>query len=150
MILEHYSAKPLDDVQPVAQHSLPDHKPQGLWLSVLGPQDWPTWCRENDWQPKALKHCARFTLAPGANVLHVKGPAAIDAFHAEFGVQSSAIVPDFHEIAWAAVAAQYDGIIIAPYCWARRLHQPTSWYYGWDCASACIWQPRAIERVDAI
>ena len=120
MILEHYSAEPLGKVRAAVQHDLPDHKPQGLWLSVPGSWDWPKWCREENWRPEALKHVARFTLATGANVPRLEGAAAIDAFHAEFAVPSSTIIPDFNEIAWARVAKRYDGIIIAPYCWSGR------------------------------
>jgi hypothetical protein len=34
--------------------------------------------------------------------------------------------------------------------WLRtelQLDEFTSWYYGWDCASGCIWDVDAIERV---
>lgn len=150
MILEHYSAKSLGEVSPAAQHDLPDHKPQGLWLSVPGNDDWPTWCRDNDWRPEALKHVARFALAPGGNVLHLEGAAAIDHFHDKFALVSSSVVRDFFEIAWARVAERYDGIIIAPYQPARRLDRRVPWYYGWDCACACLWNPRSLIRTTHI
>lgn len=49
---------------------------------------------------------------------------------------------------WAAIGKLYDGIIIAPYLWERRLNGGAMWYYGWDCASGCIWNPRAISEVN--
>ena len=148
MILEHYSKQPLGEVRPAVQSALPDHKPQGLWLSVRGARDWPEWCRDERWNLSALKHCATFQLAAGANVLHLTTPAEIDTFHVEHSVAHNPAMPSYREIAWAQVAKQYDGIIIAPYSYARRLDRRTIWYYGWDCASAAIWHPRAIERID--
>jgi hypothetical protein len=51
-------------------------------------------------------------------------------------------------IDWSKVAAKHQGIIIAPYCYARRLTYHTAWYYGWDCASGCIWDLKAIQSVE--
>jgi len=52
-------------------------------------------------------------------------------------------------INWPAVAEKYDGIIIAPYIWQRRLSDNPDhfWYYGWDCASGCIWNTEVIEEI---
>ena len=52
-------------------------------------------------------------------------------------------------INWRAVAGDYAGLIITPYQWSRRL-EPYSWYYGWDCASGCIWDPSAITDIKLI
>ena len=46
---------------------------------------------------------------------------------------------------WDDVVRQYDGLIIAPYQWAKRCDY--SWYYGWDCASGVIWNLRAVASV---
>jgi hypothetical protein len=53
-------------------------------------------------------------------------------------------------INWAGVAKDYQGVIIAPFVWDRRLHDAYSWYYTWDCASGCIWDAAAIERVEPL
>ncbi len=53
-------------------------------------------------------------------------------------------------IDWIKVAKQYAGLIIAPYQWGYRLEPGTHWYYGWDCASGCIWDASVIERIEAI
>ena len=63
----------------------------------------------------------------------------------EIYVQSNS--PEFI-INWLAVARDYDGILIAPYCYTRRM--TLDWYNTWDCASACVWNARAIERVDYV
>jgi hypothetical protein len=46
-------------------------------------------------------------------------------------------------IDWPRVAERFDGVIIAPYQWKHRLE--LMWYYGWDCASGCIWNARAVS-----
>ena len=52
-------------------------------------------------------------------------------------------------IDWPKVAERYDGIIIAPYQWSRRLDGPM-WYYGWDCASGCVWRARAVLELKSM
>jgi hypothetical protein len=51
----------------------------------------------------------------------------------------------FRVIDWKQVAREFAGIEIAPYQWDRR--HTLSWYYGWDCASGCVWHPRAVKGV---
>jgi hypothetical protein len=87
-------------------------------------------------------------LSDSANILRLWCPADIDAFHEGYSVQDRYYRP---KIDWARVAEEYQGIIIAPYCWQRRLDGPAhSWYYGWDCASGCIWDAEAIAELVAI
>ena len=52
---------------------------------------------------------------------------------------------DTHEIDWKKVKSKYQGIIIAPYQWSCRLNLDSNWYYGWDCASGCIWDLDCIK-----
>jgi hypothetical protein len=47
---------------------------------------------------------------------------------------------------WERVARDYDGVIISPYQFNRRM--TLMWYYPWDCASGCIWRPtRVVQQV---
>ena len=48
-------------------------------------------------------------------------------------------------IDWHAVAQAYAGIEIAPYCWSLRFEYEFLWYYGWDCASGCVWELSAVR-----
>jgi hypothetical protein len=54
----------------------------------------------------------------------------------------------FVGIDWVRVAAEYAGILIAPY--QRPVRHEIMWYYTWDCASACIWDTSIIERVEPL
>ncbi len=146
MILEHYSAAPLGEIEPRSQEVAAEWKPRGLWVSVQGEFDWPQWCRAEEFHLEHLTHVTRFRLTAGANVLHLESEQAIDTFHAEFRrtMHPGSI---YELIGWDRVADRYDGIVISPYQWGRRLDGPAKWYYSWDCASGCIWNPAALERL---
>lgn len=141
-------------------------KPNGLWVSVAGDDDWPSWCRDQEFRMGALGHLAMVTLTEDANVLVVSTPEQLDEFHEEFAVDDD---PAFNErmttgllrelpgfspkrfwaMDWPTVAGKFDGIIITPYLWSRRLDGP-SWYYGWDCASGCVWNLSAVDAVEVV
>lgn len=139
--LSHYSGigslTPRPVVQDEAQRG---DKPQGLWVSVDGPDDWREWCESEQWGLDSLRNRFVVTLADNADLLLVTTPAELLAFDAEFGT------PGKWAVRWHAVAERWQGIIIAPYQWSCRLSAP-SWYYTWDCASGCIWDSSAIASV---
>lgn len=146
MLLSHYSAKKLGaitDGDPRRRGGA--YKPRGLWVSADGADDWPAWCRSEGLDAGALRY--RINLAGDAKVLRIESVAALDAFDDRYGCSS---YPGSRtgSIDWPAVAETYDGIIIAPYQWERRLSDKAGWYYGWDCASGVIWKARAIASVE--
>lgn len=147
MNLLHYSEEPVafdrarTYVQPEPEFY---QKPAGLWVSVEGEDDWPSWCRGEEFNPEGLRVSHRVTLAPGANVLLISTGKALDEFHETYAVGNEPYaVLRKASIDWRKVATDYDGIIIAPYRWNHRLSH--LWYYGWDCASGCIWNLDAIQ-----
>lgn len=144
MRLLHYSAKPFKfDPERKYAESHYGFKPVGLWLSVESDDDWPAWCRGESFHLEALKHVAEVILKPDANVLVIDTVEKLDAFNARF----RKVKDDFEvrNINWPAVKELYDGLVIAPYHWSRRLTM--MWYYGWDCASGVIWNLSAIAEV---
>lgn len=159
MRLAHYSREPLGDLTPVEQ---PDHpaarmwgKPEGLWISVEaldGDSDdgWRSWCKSEmpQWAFDQ-KHETVFTLRPDARVMMITSEHELDAFQALYGTSLRSPTGYVFEdlIDWIRLAQDYQGIIIAPYIWSRRLHPRTRWYYGWDCASGCFWDPSCLERI---
>lgn len=126
-------------------------KPEGLWVSVLGEDDWPTWCESEGSFTNTLAAAHQVTLRPDAAIRRISTPAGIDSFHETYAIHT-----DFEfrygvghhrwPIDWARVVTEYDGIIIAPYQYSRRFSP--DWYYGWDCASGCIWNLDAIVAVE--
>jgi hypothetical protein len=148
MELRHYSHRRLETVTPSIQR-VPSHafeKPVGLWVSVLGEDDWPSFCRAEGFGLSSLRVEHTIELADTAHILTLVGGSELDLFTHEYGIQ----VRGDTAINWPEVAAQFQGIIIAPYAYSRRLNSLTNWYYGWDCASGCIWHPAAIASVSVI
>ena len=154
--LTHYAGQPLT-FDPSRKYGQREPrvfgKPEGLWVSVDGEDDWPTWCRGEEFciDQLAVEHAV--TLASDANVLHLGIGHDLDAFHGLYAIET-----DFERhyragsrqswpIDWRHVAEDYDGIIIAPYRWSHRLKM--DWYYGWDAASGCIWNLDAIASMTA-
>lgn len=126
---------------------LPFGKPDGLWVSVKGPDDWPTWCAQEGWAlDRQVPH--RVVLRPSARVLHIDSMSDLVAFTDTYGGPIPGWFSQRIEIDWIRVAQAFGGVIIAPYQWPARMS--LSWYYGWDVASGCIWDLDAIESVDPI
>jgi hypothetical protein len=170
--LRHYDGKPLrldksvryerpDETYPHMAHN---GKPRGLWISVKGENDWPEWCQAEDFYLEEIATEHRVTLWPTANIKVISGNTEFDEFHWEYEADIYGLgerrryrttdfwgnpLPDFKYdyIDWTAVAQDYDGIIIAPYLFNRRLDGP-SWYYGWDAASGCVWNLNAIRKIE--
>ena len=140
MELSHYSACPLREV--VFCPQIPDsYKPSGLWVSVDGEGDWPSWCARNG----VYHYCENtvrsiVTLADDANILVVNTSAKLSALDKEYGFAFK----NFGKlIDWFRFAQDYDGLIIAP----LQGKKDYFWYTGWDCNSGCIWHPRAIKGI---
>ena len=123
-------------------------KPRGFWVSVQGEQDWFSWCRDEEFRLHRLTVEHVVDLSVGAKILYLESVDELDSFTLEYGVVEHKTWGDDIQIDWVRVAGEYDGIIIAPYQWDRRLEH--DWYYPWDCASGCIWNLDAIAAVTPI
>lgn len=113
------------------------YKPNGLWLSVDG--DWERWCREDGGHMFLGEHTFEFTVDEGC-VLWLKSGEDIDRFTDEYSASGDDYGVDWDRLQW-----DHGGIVIAPYQWSRRLS--VGWYYGWDVASACIWDLSTVHEV---
>lgn len=156
--LMHFSDKPvvLDRARSYSQDAPHSHgKPVGFWVSVAGEDDWPTWCLSEEFRLGSLVFAHRITLDPWSKILRILSPEGIDSFHDKYATRTDfdrRYHPEWSDrrywpVDWNAVAADFDGVVIAPYQWSRRLQGP-HWYYTWDCASGCIWNLSAIESVE--
>lgn len=152
--LRHYADKQVtldrSRVYRQLEYVRPYTKPVGFWVSVLGEDDWPSWCMSEEFQIESLAFEHAVTIADGANILLLGTATALDRFTEEFGVRTvhslnGSVWTNVH-INWHGVISRYDGIIIAPYQWERRLE--LDWYYGFDCASGCIWNLSAIASLE--
>jgi hypothetical protein len=144
--LTHYSARPLTlDRDRAYVQSAGNMKPAGLWLSVDGDDDWPTWCRGEEFRIESLTHLTQFRLVPDARVLWLSMPDEVVEFHGKYAGE---LTREFLWIDWPRVAADWDGLVIAPYQWSLRFDPRVPWYYGWDCASGCVWNPAVLTVED--
>lgn len=149
MTLTHYSHAPIEALD--ARRYVQDErnayvKPVGLWVSVDGEYDWAWWCEAESFGIGPIPH--RVTLRPGASVLTISTLEEFAAFRHEYEVPAYGSWSPSRAIDWPLVVSRYQGIIIAPYQWTHRLSVP--WYYGWDCASGCIWDLAAIQEIRPI
>lgn len=143
MKLLHYSAKPFTFDRNHVYRESGCGKPCGFWLSVEGEDDWQEWCGSNDFG--LGQHVYEVELTSAANVLHIPSSGALHNFNGYYG--KPGFSPRLGDIDWDRVAADYDGIIIAPYQWVVRMESAFFWYYSWDCASGVIWNLGAVEAV---
>lgn len=149
--LTHYSDSPTLEPLAVLQLTQPAMKPRGLWVSVDGEDDWPAWCRSEQFRDTDAQHRFRVRLADDARILHLTDDAAIAQLSEDFGMdhlrglwRKCGMAHKLH----GPLYIDWQGIIIAPYQWTSRRN--VSWYYGWDCASGCIWDAAAIATVDRL
>ena len=123
-------------------------KPNGLWISVAGEDDWENWCKSEGFNLENLAISYEIKIKKDAHILHLKTAQEIRDFSMLY------ILPtrywdsdsDTYQIKWDKVKEKYQAIIISPYQWSCRLALETCWYYGWDCASGCIWDLDCIEE----
>lgn len=121
-------------------------KPTGLWISRDGPDSWEEWCKHNSERLLGqFKHGV--AVRPEANLLWILSPAQLLDFTEKYKDREKLSFLQSHNIKWDAVASDYDGIMIIPYIYSCRLDPHCSWYYGWDCASGCIWNREMIAGV---
>lgn len=127
-------------------------KPIGFWVSVEGEDDWPAYV-EREASPEWLRWAYKVHVDPDAKILRIDSPEGIDLFHQAYATQTlyEREYTSQHRdwpIDWPMVAEDYDGIIIAPYQWSRRMSP--HWYYNWDCASGCLFTTEAINTVTLV
>lgn len=152
--LSHYSAEPVLAVYSVEQtwrHGTPSEyeKPKGLWLSVDGEDDWAAWCESEKFGIGSIRH--RVELASGANILRCSDALDVRCLTERYSIDIPGSYSWRHRaVDWHRIAREYQGIIIAPYVWTCRLEMDTNWYYGWDCASGCIWDAAAVACIEPV
>ena len=149
MRLKHYARVPevnLDRSIDYSTHYPRFDKPNGLWVSVEGPDDWKNWCQQEDYCTEWLDNEHEVVLTETANILYLETLEAVLTLQGKFKAPDKyGGGPD-----WEVIRGLYDGIIIAPYQWEARLAAETTWYSSWDCASGCIWNLDAVESITLV
>lgn len=174
MIIAHYSSKlikKLRNTEQVVNYNY-HTKPLGLWISIEDGNGWKECCDDENYNQRGFKHKYSLKLKKDSTILHLKTSTQIREFSEKYGITEKdgyemlkesfdtldektkqSAVAYFQtyfskrrdNIDWITVAEEYQGIIIAPYQFDCRLETETSWYYGWDCSSGCIWDVSCVE-----
>lgn len=136
------------------------HKPSGIWYGLS--DSWIKWCiseqyggiHENIYELKLdesqilkIGNLDEFKSFEDEFIYkpeHLRFPAAFVANKFATDTMNRWL----SSIDFEKVAELYSGIEIAPYQWEKRLD--SKWYYGWDCASGCIWNPDAIKTLNLL
>lgn len=144
--LVHYSLQPLKKIRTVPlQQQHVTFKPSGLWVSVEGEYDWKTWCMDNSFNLNRFEFKSYIKLKTNSKILKIDTLKGMDDFTREY-IKKTSYKVDM--INWKSVAEKWQGIVISPYQWSKKLDNKTFWYCIWDCASGCVWDADAIESVD--
>ncbi len=146
MVLHHYSTSKIVEIISKVQHPVmkPYDRPIGFWVSVVGPNDWKSMHRgylldQNLYEVK---------LASEHNVLFMSTRKQLSVFTKEYGLKlrgETRIAID-----WRKVAADYQGVIIAPFFEEHDDYDDLFWYGAWGCASGCIWDKSAISGISLV
>lgn len=151
----HFSTQRIKSVTQHREYSdqVLNDKPEGFWFSVqTGEPDWTgwfEWCRAENFRDIDTQKSHRIEVDP-SRMLCV-GPADLRWFNETFGerrrIGDRLLSGTF--IRWDLVADQFAGIEISPYAWDLR-DSDLRWYYGWDCASGCIWDTSIIKSIEEV
>lgn len=155
MILTHFGG---EDAVDLTRTYVQDHhglgtthgKPRGLWLSDESDYGWAEWCRDENFVDTDQQVATSFTLSRSAHVLHLSTFEMVRDLPKQYPIEFGRYAGDpLSEggVDWLRIVAEYDGILITPYQWSARLRHECGYYYGWDVASGCFWNLRALTPV---
>jgi hypothetical protein len=121
-----------------------------LWVSDENEYGWLEWCKEEEFHyPERFQYAYEIHLTEKHNVLILRTTQDLIEFtqaHKPVLTESS------FQLDWIRARRWWDGVIITPYQqefrWLSNAHLEYIWYYLWDCASGCIWNPEAIRSFD--
>ena len=124
-------------------------KPKGLWYECQddSSETWKEFCDAG--LTGGYRYDGTYNVvleADGHYMLNIPDEHHFDKFVKMYGVPHPVFPNDPEEniIDWPKVTEHYTGIEICPYLNSRR---DVSWYYGWDVASGCVWDPSGIKEL---
>ncbi len=145
MKLIHYTNTPLKEVE-YREQDKDDFKPTGLWVSDEDDHGWRDWCLSENYHPEYLELAYEITLAEHHNVQIITTIEGIKLLTRIYSTERFRPIANL-SLDWLRMRKDWNGLIITPYQWELRLDPDCMWYYPWDCASGCIWNPTIINSV---
>ncbi len=123
-------------VRRVTQNPANRFKPEGLWYGIGA--SWIDYI-ESEMPDRLGKYLFQVAITP--KVMQLTTVKQIKEFDAKYGIEKHGMA----WIDWIAVSKVCSGIEISPYQWSLRFD--LNWYYSWDVASGCIWDPSGISKI---
>ena len=151
--LTHYTETPFT-LDLSCQYEVDFHKqyfkPRGLWLSDDSQElNWKTWCEGEDFHLNGLSYKTAVQVNLTDGILHLDGSNARAVVEFQ---QKYRPAHESYGVDWDAVAQDYKGIFISPYCYEtrRKIFRKfkTYWFDGWDVPSACIWDLSCVIKTE--
>jgi hypothetical protein len=126
--------------QPSVSDQLGPAKPDGIWYDCGG--QWKEFCEVELGSYPNRGYDTVYEVFPNeATVLFI---TTLQEF-ADFENEYLKLGKYEKVIDWKRLSEKYHGIEICPYQRTRRME--SSWYYPWDVASGCIWNPAGIKEM---
>tara|TARA_E500000331_G_scaffold274035_1_gene266101 strand:+ start:962 stop:1513 length:552 start_codon:yes stop_codon:yes gene_type:complete len=148
-------------------HSRPGSRVKGIvpqignFTQKIGPKPEGLWYECQDGSSETWKEFCEFGLTSGYSkydstynvvlndyeILFIPDEHHFDKFVKMYSVDHPS-GPQFDKmIDWPKVAEHYAGIEICPYLNSKRNDDDAFWYYGWDVASGCVWNPVGLKEL---
>lgn len=120
-------------------------KPIGVWYGWNSA--WLNWCISENFCDTEYEFFYHINIKE-LNVLKITTPSEFMDFENNFQMPIIPNLPMMNKgINWTEVKKQFDGIEIIPYMHQFRFGH--IWYYGWDVASGCVWNPKVkLHKLD--
>jgi len=157
--LYHYTKQPLEMIGSKAQKEPETYfdKPTGLWVSACDddregtPHGWKDFCEGENFLnlDEATTYRYQVHLRDNHSILFLGSKSEIGVFTDRYGKPCPITKSRERKklaIDWQKVASDWDGVVVTPYRFDCRMEY--RWYYGWDCASGCIWSTASIRQYD--
>lgn len=154
MKLLHYSKDKIDKLKEMEysqkSRGFFQGKPDGLWVSVG--KAWKEWCEAEEFSLEKLEYKYEVILNENANIIYLNNENELFDFTLKYRLKTKVWLAEYDadELDWARVRKEYQGILIPKYLWECRLARESLWYYGWDCASGCIWDLKCVKEFNMI
>lgn len=116
------------------------YKPKGIWYGF--DTSWHDWCRQEQLYSWLDGADYEVCIPNHLNILQCSTADDLFSFTREYNTTRKY---NTSGIDWTKVIKDYDGIEINPYIWSCRSNYNTMWYYGWDCASGCVWNAKEVK-----
>lgn len=152
----HITNKKIESFEKVTQREN-SVKPVGIWYGIN--DAWMEWCagEQQNWFCPYIYEIK----TKKSKILTIENVAQFERFEDKYTMSCLSGIQGFPairnptnlrlfdgQIDWIKLSSEFSGLEIPNYLWEKRLN--SMWYYGWDCASGCVWDEDGIKEISLI